>query len=84
VDLTPWTAGDQPAALRWVIVGGESGPGARRMDLGWAVDIVGQCQRADVAVFVKQLGSRFGSHKGGDMDTWPAKLRVRAFPGVQA
>jgi protein gp37 len=81
VDLAPWMSTDRPSALDWVIVGGESGPGARRMDLGWVIDIVGQCQSADVAVFVKQLGSRFGPHKGGDMGTWPAELRIREFPG---
>lgn len=41
----------------WVIVGGESGPGARPLDLGWARSIVGQCRAAGVACFVKQLGA---------------------------
>lgn len=41
----------------WVIVGGESGPGARAFDLAWARDLVRQCSEAGVAVFVKQLGS---------------------------
>ena len=40
----------------WVIVGGESGPGARPMDLVWARDLVEQCRVAGVACFVKQLG----------------------------
>lgn len=44
--------------LHWVIVGGESGPGARPFELAWARDIVGQCKAAGVACFVKQLGSR--------------------------
>lgn len=44
-------------ALNWVIIGGESGPGARPMDLAWARAIVQQCQAADVPVFVKQLGA---------------------------
>ena len=44
--------------IDWVIVGGESGPGARPFDLDWARDIVGQCKAAGVACFVKQLGSR--------------------------
>ena len=42
----------------WVIVGGESGPGARPCDVGWIRDIVQQCKAAAVPVFVKQLGSR--------------------------
>lgn len=42
--------------LDWVIVGGESGPGARPLDMGWARSIVRQCQAAGVRCFVKQLG----------------------------
>lgn len=44
--------------IDWVIVGGESGPGARPFDLAWARQIVEQCGAAGVPVFVKQLGSR--------------------------
>lgn len=43
----------------WVIVGGESGPGARPFDLDWGRSIVDQCGRAGVAVFVKQIGARW-------------------------
>jgi protein gp37 len=45
-------------SLDWVIVGGESGPGARPFDLTWARSIVAQCKASDVPVFVKQLGAR--------------------------
>lgn len=41
----------------WVIVGGESGPGARPFDIAWARSIIQQCKAAGVPVFVKQLGS---------------------------
>lgn len=83
------------ANLGWVIVGGESGPSARECKTAWIGDIVGQCQRAEVAVFVKQLGARVcGKHangvnettlslkskKGADMAEWPAELRVRQMP----
>ncbi|MBW3624080.1 MAG: phage Gp37/Gp68 family protein [Armatimonadetes bacterium] len=44
--------------LDWVIVGGESGPGARPCDLAWIRGIVEQCQADEVPVFVKQLGSK--------------------------
>jgi protein gp37 len=40
----------------WVIVGGESGGGARSMHLEWARSLVEQCKAAGVATFVKQLG----------------------------
>jgi protein gp37 len=43
--------------LDWVIVGGESGAGARPFDIAWARSIVDQCRSARVPVFVKQLGS---------------------------
>ncbi len=48
----------QPAQLDWLIVGGESGPGARPFDLAWARSAVAQCKAAGVPVFVKQLGAR--------------------------
>jgi protein gp37 len=44
--------------IDWVIVGGESGPGARSMDIAWARSIVEQCKAAGVPVFVKQLGAK--------------------------
>lgn len=43
--------------LHWVIVGGESGPGARPCNVEWLRSIVGQCKAAGVPVFVKQLGA---------------------------
>lgn len=49
---------DVPGRLDWVIVGGESGPGARPCDIAWIRSIVAQCQRASVPLFVKQMGSR--------------------------
>lgn len=42
----------------WVIVGGESGPGARRCDVQWVRSVVVQCKAAGVPCFVKQMGSR--------------------------
>jgi protein gp37 len=42
----------------WVIVGGESGPGARPCNVEWIRSIVGQCKAASVPVFVKQMGAR--------------------------
>jgi protein gp37 len=45
-------------SIDWIIVGGESGPGARPMHIQWARDIVAQCKTANVACFVKQLGAR--------------------------
>ena len=50
--------GGEKHRLDWVIIGGESGPGARPMELRWVHDIVSQCQAAKIPVFVKQIGSR--------------------------
>ena len=41
----------------WVIVGGESGKGARECHIDWVRSLVKQCKSANVPVFVKQLGS---------------------------
>jgi protein gp37 len=42
--------------IDWVIVGGESGPGARPMDPAWVWDIRLQCRAARVPFFFKQWG----------------------------
>lgn len=65
LDLTPWfhkcTCGGKPCicnglALNWVIVGGESGPGARPFDLAWARSLRNQCQHVGASFFMKQMG----------------------------
>lgn len=45
-------------ALDWIIVGGESGPGARRFELAWARSVIEQTRGTGCAVFVKQLGAK--------------------------
>lgn len=42
--------------IDWVIVGGESGPGARAMQENWVTDIRDQCRNAQVPFFFKQWG----------------------------
>jgi protein gp37 len=42
--------------IDWIVVGGESGPGARPLDLSWIRSIVQQCADVDVPCFVKQFG----------------------------
>ncbi len=44
------------SGLDWIIVGGESGPGARPMHPDWARSIRDQCEAADVPFFFKQWG----------------------------
>lgn len=43
--------------IDWVIIGGESGAGARPCRIEWMRAIARQCERAGVACFVKQLGA---------------------------
>jgi protein gp37 len=45
------------AKVDWVIIGGESGPGARPCNIEWIRSLVGQCKTAGVPPFVKQLGA---------------------------
>lgn len=74
------------AGIQWVIIGGESGAGARSFDAAWAHAILAQCAKAGVAAFVKQMGAApigLGvpvTKKGGDPAEWPESLRVREFP----
>lgn len=59
VDLSvPWEGESELQTLQadWVIVGGESGHGARPMHPQWARDIRDQCQAAGVPFFFKQWG----------------------------
>lgn len=81
--------------LHWVIIGGESGPGARPMNLAWVRGLAEQCAAAKIPVFVKQLGSVWARDtfiggqavakndpKGGDPDWWPTDLRIREYPAA--
>jgi protein gp37 len=58
--------------IHWVIVGGESGPGARPMDEQWVREIRDQCVKENVAFFFKQWGG-VQKHRTGrvlDNRTW--------------
>lgn len=69
--------------LSWVIVGGESGPGARPCNVGWIRQIVGRCARADVPVFVKQMGATpIEMSEWGP--AWPAGTRFTQAPESSA
>lgn len=57
--------------IDWVIVGGESGSGARPCDVAWIRSVVRQCSEAGVACFVKQLGARPLERNDSILDSWP-------------
>ena len=50
--------------IDWAIVGGESGPKARKMEKEWAILLRDICHKADVPFFFKQWGG-FNKHKNG-------------------
>jgi protein gp37 len=58
--------------VQWVIVGGESGPGARPMDSGWVRPIRAQCLAQGVPFFFKQWGGFHRKEAGRKLDgrTW--------------
>jgi len=60
------------AGIQWSIVGAETGPGARPMDLSWARDLRDQCKAAGVPYFFKRAGP--------GQET-PPDLMVREWPG---
>jgi protein gp37 len=50
--------------IHWVIVGGESGHGARPMNPDWVASLRAQCKKASVPFFFKQWGGRQKSKTG--------------------
>jgi len=93
VDFRRWLPGGSALgpSLDWVVVGGESGHGARQFDVAWARRVLSDFAGAGKPVFVKQLGANalenggplpLNDSKGGDMDEWPPDVRIRQFPEV--
>lgn len=64
-------------AINWLIVGGESGPRSRKLDLMWVDEIVAACDEAGTAFFMKQLGTPLArergtrDRKGSDIASFP-------------
>jgi len=58
--------------IDWVIVGGESGPGARPVDPAWVTDLRDECRRARVPFFFKQWGGKNKKQAGRVLEgrTW--------------
>lgn len=74
--------------IDWLIVGGESGPGARPFDPDWADGLITAARATGTAPFIKQLGSVWARDnnasdaKGGKPADWPEAIRVREYPEV--
>jgi protein gp37 len=86
VDLTLGVEWSEPGTgADWVVVGGESGPGARPCQIRWIEKIVRQCEGV-APVFVKQLGSVLARElnlkhpAGAEPNEWPEELRVQEIP----
>ena len=84
--------GEILGGLDWIVIGGESGPGARPFDVAWARATIAACRAAGVKVFFKQAGSNaiengarlaLRDRKGGDPAEWPEDLRVREWPSAE-
>jgi protein gp37 len=60
------------SGIDWVIVGGESGPGARPMNAEWVREIRDNCLFSEVPFFFKQWGGVFKKRAGRILDdrTW--------------
>ncbi|MEX0818699.1 MAG: phage Gp37/Gp68 family protein [Pirellulaceae bacterium] len=56
------------AGIDWVIVGGESGAGARPMEESWVLNIRRQCQKAKIPFFFKQWGGVRKNRNGRELD----------------
>jgi protein gp37 len=84
LDLRPHVHG-----LDWVIIGGESGSGARQFDLSWGYDVLMECILDSIPVFMKQMGAnavsdgcgiKFIHTHGADPSEWPNGWAIREFP----
>ncbi|MCH8054575.1 MAG: phage Gp37/Gp68 family protein [Deltaproteobacteria bacterium] len=69
--------------INWVIVGGESGPGARPMEKAWVLAIRDQCHKAGVPFFFKQWGGIHKSQAGRELDgktydEFPSRVKLPA------
>lgn len=81
--------GEKKPEFNWVVIGGESGPGARPFEIDWARSIISKCKEFGIPIFMKQVGSnafengkryRTKHRKGGDPAEWPEDIRIREYP----
>lgn len=82
-------AGLDLTGIDWLIVGGESGPNARRMSPIWALNLISAGELAGTRVFVKQLGKvlarelALGERRaGGNIAEWPSEFQKREMPSL--
>ncbi len=79
------------SGINWVIVGGESGAGARPLEEAWVLSLRDECHRVEVPFFFKQWGGRRKSVAGRELEgrtydelpSRPSKQKARSV-AVQA
>lgn len=81
--------GSSDNLLDWIVIGGESGAGARPFEVGWVYSLLEQVHDTECTIFPKQLGAKPTLHgvpmlltdpAGEDPSEWPERLRVRQAP----
>jgi len=68
----------QSYPVDWCVIGGESGPGHRPLNLDWLADLVGECRDAGIPVWVKQDSGP----RPGQQGRIPDRLWVHGWPRV--
>jgi len=70
-----WGSWKLKRLIKWVVLGGESGPGARPMHPDWARSVRDQCQEAGVPFYFKQWGEWVGASQARIFDaaTWEGR-----------
>ena len=68
--------------IHWVIAGGESGGGARKVDVEWLRNLRDQCQKQQIPFFFKQWGGRTPKTGGNTLDNhkWLEYPRISEKP----
>lgn len=88
VDFGPWLGW----LIQWLIIGGESGGGARVFDMAWGRAALMQAAAYRVPAFFKQAGKkpleagrllRLKASKGNNPAEWPPEFRVQQWPSIR-
>ena len=91
VDLGKWmptewyhyTPRNPLPSLDWAILGGETGPGARKCDYEWAISVRDQCEAAGVPFFYKGIGTHKGVKKSNPYYNLLSGNAYHEFPEVK-
>ena len=87
--IGPLSVYELPPEIKWLVIGGESGHGARPFNIEWALETVEACKDLRIKVFVKQLGLHpqlngkpylVSDSHGKILSEWPEALRIQEFP----